>query len=164
MSSRSEAMNPTIRICPRRAGFSLLEVLAVLTIMALVLGAVAFRAGGGLERVRLDALARHVSDELNRTRIEAIRTNRERVFRVDMEARRYGAGRAGHKLPEGVGIRLVTARTETSVDAASGAIRFFPDGTSTGGRVELERQGRVRVVRVDWLTGHVRVEEGRADG
>ncbi|MFW6027396.1 MAG: GspH/FimT family pseudopilin [bacterium] len=149
---------------PRQAGFSLLEVLAVLTLMALVLGAVTFRAGGGLESVRLDALARHVSGELNHARMSAIRENREALFLVDMEARSYGAQEADHALPEGVNIRVVTARGEASPDATLGAIRFFPDGTSTGGRVELRRESRRRAVRVDWLTGHVRVEEGRADG
>lgn len=136
----------------------------MLTIMALVLGAVTLRAGGGLERVRLEALARHVSDELNRARIAAIRTNREAVFLMDLEARRYGAVDADHALPDGVTARLVTAQSETALDNASGVVRFFPDGTSTGGRVELEREGRVRLVRVDWLTGHVRVEEARGDG
>lgn len=156
-------MQAKVRI-RHNAGFSLVEVLAVLTIMALVLGAVSIRMGGGLERVRLDALAREISAELNRARIAAIHTNREALFRVDMETRRFGTPEPDHELPEGVVIRLVTARSETSVDARSGAIRFFPDGTSTGGRLELERKGRMLTVRVDWLTGHVGVEEGRADG
>ena len=149
--------------CSFRAGFSLVEVLAVLTIMALVLGAVTVRMGGGLERVRFDALARHVSDELNLARVTAIRTNREAVFYMDLEARRYGAPQANHSLPGGVIARLVTARTETS-GSTSGAIRFFPDGTSTGGRVELEKDGRVRVIRIDWLTGQTRIEDGKGDG
>jgi general secretion pathway protein H len=153
-------------VCIRRgsrAGFSLLEVLAVLTIMALVLGAVTMRTGGGMERVRLDALARHISDELNRARIAAIRTNRDAVFYIDLESRRYGALKAAHTLPAGITARLTTARTE-AYGGASGAIRFFPDGTSTGGRMELEKDGRVRLIRVDWLTGQVRIEQGRGDG
>ena len=38
-------------------------------------------------------------------------------------------------------------------------IRFFPDGSATGGRVRLARDNRQYVVVVDWLTGSVSLEE-----
>ena len=41
----------------------------------------------------------------------------------------------------------------------TGAIRFFPDGSSTGGRVTLMVGERSYAVDVDWLTGRVRVLE-----
>ena len=72
---------------------------------------------------------------------------------VDTEARSYQApGKEPVELPEGMDVLLTTARSElTSEDA--GGIRFFPDGGSTGGHVELIVSGREYRVDVAWLTG-----------
>jgi hypothetical protein len=40
-----------------------------------------------------------------------------------------------------------------------GQIRFFPDGSSTGGRIGLSRNDRRAAVAVDWLTGLVSVDD-----
>jgi general secretion pathway protein H len=37
----------------------------------------------------------------------------------------------------------------------TGAIRFYPDGGSTGGKVTLSADGRSWTVRVGWLTGDI---------
>ena len=44
-----------------------------------------------------------------------------------------------------------------------GRIRFFPDGSSTGGRVTLTSDERLYHVDVDWLTGQVRVRGAGGD-
>jgi general secretion pathway protein H len=51
-------------------------------------------------------------------------------------------------------ISLVTARSELDTDRV-GKIRFFPDGTSTGGRITLARGERKYGVDINWLTGQV---------
>ncbi len=63
-----------------------------------------------------------------------------------------------HELPEDVDVSLVTARSQ-QLDATSGIIRFFPDGSSTGGRVSLARGSRRYHVDVNWLTGHVTIRD-----
>ena len=40
-----------------------------------------------------------------------------------------------------------------------GGIDFFPDGTSTGGRITLALEGRNRRIDIEWLTGRIRVAE-----
>ncbi len=40
-----------------------------------------------------------------------------------------------------------------------GGIRFYPDGSSTGGRVTLSLEGLQMRVDVEWLTGRVRITE-----
>lgn len=37
----------------------------------------------------------------------------------------------------------------------SGAIRFFPDGISTGGRIILEHDGSGWQIGAQWLTGRI---------
>ncbi|WP_246155916.1 GspH/FimT family pseudopilin [Thiohalocapsa marina] len=62
-------------------------------------------------------------------------------------------GRGG-RLPAGIDIELVAAAAEMQSDRVGG-IRFFPDGTSTGGRVILKRGDSGYQVGVNWLTGRI---------
>ncbi len=64
-------------------------------------------------------------------------------------------------IPTAISIDLVTAETELA-DAESGRIRFFPDGTSTGGTVTLRRGDRAFEVSVDWFDGLVELREANA--
>ena len=62
-------------------------------------------------------------------------------------------------LPERFGYELITARTER-VTAERGRIRFFPEGSSTGGRLTVSNGRESQSVDVDWLTGRVSLGQG----
>ena len=47
------------------------------------------------------------------------------------------------------------AAASEQIDDSQGRVRFFPDGTSTGGRLTLTQNERKYYVVVDWLTGRV---------
>jgi general secretion pathway protein H len=61
-----------------------------------------------------------------------------------------------HHLPRGVEMTLTTTSEQTR-SPAEGTIRFYPDGTSTGGGVTLRQNGHDTQVLVDWLTGKTRI-------
>ena len=63
-------------------------------------------------------------------------------------------GRSEHLvLDKTVKLKMLTARQEANRDG--GAVRFFPNGSSTGGTVILQSDGRSAAIRVDWLTGKI---------
>jgi general secretion pathway protein H len=140
-------------------GFTLIELLAVLSILALVAVFVVPSLGGG-EVLEMKSAARSLAAGLRHTRNQALNNNRSAAMAVDVGKREFrlpGEKRV-RKLPEQIDIVLFTARSEQQ-GQQEGAIRFFPDGSSTGGRVTLSGQ-RVRfLVDVDWLTGKVSVIE-----
>ena len=142
----------------RVQGFTLVEFLAVLLLLATAF-AIALPAltAGSVSEIR--AAARTVAAGLRQTRERAIATNRAVVMRVDVENRRIGMDNRSHQLPKRVRVGLVTARGER-IDGTRGAIRFFPDGSSTGGRVTLATDSRSILVDVDWLTGRVSMRDG----
>ena len=140
-------------------GFTLLELIAVLLILALVAVIVVPSLGGGAA-IELESAARSLAAGLRQTRNHALNDNRSAILALDVDKREFelpGEGRA-RRLPERVDIVLFTARSE-QLGENRGAIRFFPDGSSTGGRITLSVDGMRYLVDVDWLTGRVSVIE-----
>lgn len=141
-------------------GFTLLEVLVVLVIgavmYALVLG-VPFR---GASIADLKSAARSLASGLRQAQSTAMVSRRDALLTVDMETREYIlAGETEPKrLPKDIELKLVTAQSEVTSDTR-GAIRFYPDGSSTGGRITVKAGERQYLVDVDWLTGRVSIAE-----
>jgi general secretion pathway protein H len=143
-----------------RSGFTLIELLIVLLILGLVisLAPAAFqRAVPGLE---IKAAARAMAAAFREGRSMAIRDNREIPVIIDVNARtvRVGVEQSAVRLSPRLGLSLFTGRSEL-IGEGAGQIRFFPDGTSTGGRVTLTTSGSKYNVVVDWLTGVVAIKQ-----
>ena len=139
-------------------GFTLVELLVVLALMGLALTVASPLIANALPGTEMRAAARDVATSLRYARSLAISGNADVTFDVDVEARRFAVSqspRAG-SFPEDAEISLTTARSELS-ETGGGRIRFFPDGTSTGGGVEIVRDKRRFVITVDWLTGRVAI-------
>ena len=139
-------------------GFTLVEVLVVLVIAALVLALVGTSISRSISGAEMRNAARKVAANLRYTRTQAILQKTEQVFIVDADAKTYQAPeRELVELPEEMRVALTTARSELTGENVGG-IRFYPDGGSTGGYVELETDDRIYKVSVAWLTGETIVE------
>ena len=55
-----------------------------------------------------------------------------------------------------LGVSVVVAEEELSAEG-EGAIEFFEDGSSTGGRVVLQSGQQIRRIDVNWVTGEVSI-------
>ena len=125
-------------------------MLVVLTILGMVGAVVLARGPSRSATLEMRAASTTVAGALRLGRSRAIASNRATVVRFDVGrgAVQVG-GDAMRGLPAGVAMAVVTAEGQ--------AIEFLPDGSSSGGRVELAGFGRRTQVGVDWLTGRVSV-------
>ena len=143
-------------------GFSLLEMLLVMVLVAAasLLAVAAF--GGGMRGMALRGGANDLAAQFRFARAVAISSGQAQDVLIDPQARRWeGAkGRSGD-LPDGGEIVFTGAR-EVQPEGGKGAVRFFPDGAATGGRVRLLANGGGWDVDVGWLTGEVRVSRVQA--
>jgi len=82
------------------------------------------------------------------------------VLTLDLAQRRFGVSGDPReiKLPDGVALKLYTAQSEL-LGGATGNIRFFPDGSSTGGAITVSGPKLAYRVNIDWLTGAVAIVE-----
>lgn len=140
------------------AGFTLIEMLAVLAILGSVAAGVTVALRPVRERSLLARSVVTLTDLIARARSAAVRDGRPVLLRFDPEQRTImieGTG-ARASLDTAVTLTLTTAR-EAGIGTDQ-AILFLPDGTGSGGllRLEIAKSGTVaRDLRVSWLTGTV---------
>jgi len=113
----------------------------VLTIVALLLAIVTPTAPRQRADAQLTADAHDIAAALRMTRSRAIVTNQSAVFLIDVDRRLYRpAGGSARNVPQDIRVSLYTSQDEAQ-SAAAGTIRFFPDGSSTGGGIGLAGRG-----------------------
>ena len=141
-------------------GFTLLEILIVLVIGVLLVALVPPLLSGMSGATELRGAARQLAAGLRNARNEAVVRQQEAVLTLDLERRRFGVTGDPREiaLPESVALKLYTAQSEL-LDGTIGGIRFFPDGSSTGGSITVSGPKLAYRVNVDWLTGAVAIVE-----
>jgi general secretion pathway protein H len=145
----------------REQGFTLFEILVVLAIIGLVTAVMAPALFRGLGATQARAAAYEIAAALRQARSEAVAENADVAVVFDLARHAYAVERARPRvLPEGVRMDLYDAQVE-QLDAATGGIRFFPDGSATGGQVTVGDEAARYQVDVDWLTGRISVVEAQ---
>lgn len=147
----------------RSRGFTLIELMVVLVILAGVVGVLTLRFDGALAGMETRSAARDVASALRYARGRAIAGQQETGVAIEVEAREYRLlgldEERRHALGDRIAIDLLTDRTSLLSDN-EGAIRFFPDGSSTGGEIILASEAGRYAITIDWLTGRVRIHDG----
>lgn len=138
------------------AGFTLLELLVVIVIMALGMALVPGMLAPGTDAQSLKIDLRQIVSGLRFARTRSIVLNTPVAMSIDVESRQLVIDNSN----ETGRLHMTTAISLAVADQAwrgshTGAIQFYPDGSSSGGEMLLSNDtARYRVV-VDWLTGEV---------
>jgi general secretion pathway protein H len=142
----------------RQQGFTLLEMVCVLAIIALMAAVLLPVIPRETSRSRLQAYALQAATLLKADRDAAIQHHIDVATLVDAGDRaiRAGASHATLRVPADVRFDAVLPQT-CQRQAALSTIRFFADGTSCGGTIVLSRFEAGFEVRVNWLTGRVEI-------
>ncbi len=131
----------------------------VLAILGLALGLILTHGPMRSRTLQTRSAAAQVARVLRGARGQAIASDRpvEVVFDLAAHGLRVNGGPL-QKLPPQVALSVVASHGQT-LGARLAGFRFEPDGSATGGRVELA-EGDLRLqVGVEWLTGRVRVAD-----
>jgi general secretion pathway protein H len=147
----------------RQRGFTLIEIVVVVGLIALLTAVIAGTVVGGLGGAKVRAASKDLIAALRFTRSQAVVKREAQVLVLDVERRAYKVpGRDWVELPKDMQLAMLTAAQE-QVGEGVAQIRFFPDGSSTGGNIELSRGEAMWRIDVAWLTGEVRLNPASAD-
>ena len=144
-------------------GFTLLELIIVLVISVLGFAAVAVNINSGNSSTRLEAVARDLASALRYAHGQALLTHKPVTVSVDLSANHYTISDREriYDFDEQIEVSLTVAE-EAFSEGESGGIQFFPDGSSTGGRITLEWGKQLRRIDVNWITGAVSLDDRAA--
>lgn len=155
-SGGARSLGSDVAECRRASrGFSLVELLVVLAIIALVLVAIP-NILAGLPGLRFRRAAEDVAATLRGLHEQAIRHQATTEFLLDPVAHSYRTSidPSVHVLTDAVTeVGFTTFATTPGEPMAR--IRFFADGSATGGTIRLARGSVSTSIVVDWLTGRV---------
>jgi general secretion pathway protein H len=141
------------------AGFTLLEMLVVIVILALATAVAMPILARPSDGVRLRATARDLINALRLTRAMAIARNAEIALTIDVDKRSFvSAAIRTQSFGPDIAAELIFAEPERTA-RSSGGFRFFPDGSSSGGDVRLRLRGSEAKICVNWLTGEAQLGE-----
>ncbi len=156
-----------------QVGFTLLELLVVLVLATLMLSLVVPRFAAVVPGVELKSTAQKTASLLRYARSRAMAESR--LIAIELDPQIHGL-RLSHRdapvvLPDSIELTLSDTGSlamgheilpPLSLDASAPgpSIRFYPDGSSSGGSLLLSGpSGRYRI-NVDWLTGRVHIDDG----
>jgi general secretion pathway protein H len=141
-----------------QAGFTLIEIICVLAIVAILAAIVLPAIPLGTSRPRLEAYALETAALLKADHNAAMRRRRQVATIIDAPFRTVRSGASGRavRIPADVTMQTMLA-TRCKNRLAGSTIQYFPSGMSCGGVITLARNGMGYQVRVNWLTGEVEV-------
>lgn len=137
-------------------GFSLLELMIVVAIMALTVAVAASSLGRSSTAARLHPLAVRIAADLKLARADAMALNRpvDVAFEANSHAYRVSTARQPVVLPASIGYTFTPAPEFQRLTDADRLV-FYPDGSSTGAELTLADGPVAVTLVVDWLTGAV---------
>ncbi len=141
-------------------GFTLIEVLVVMVMIAVLAGLVATGMSDSLRKAKIRAVSKNLVSAMRYTRGQAVVKHEQKTITFNVEEKTYQAPRKKVvHIPDEIDINVYTADSEVA-DETTGSIRFFSDGSSTGGWVKLTHKNKIWKINVNWLTGEIAMIEG----
>ena len=141
---------------PRReqCAFTLVEMMVAMAIVGLLMAVTVPGSIRMYESIQYRQVVRDVLTTLGSARQLAVDRGRAQDVAFDPDRRQVSLGDDIQQLPDGFELTVTTASEVNRQNV--GVIRFYPEGSSTGGDVDIASPtGRGVRISVDWLMGGV---------
>lgn len=146
-----------------RSGFTLIEFLVTMVILATVLGTVGSTMARRENRITPLMSAEAMQSMLFQARSDAILKGRNALFTIDAGNKRYvyPQGARPVQLPDDLELRMIAGAEFTDPDGRTYYLVFRPDGSSSGAEILLRNAAGAQArIEVNWLTGLPRLKVG----
>ena len=150
----------------------MLELLAVVFIIALFSGLLSVRLGSFLSGGDLRLATRMIIGEVSRLRGVAAHTHREQVLDLDIDKNRFYSfdplvsGKTTEKrdLPAGITLADVVILSKGKIQGGEARIRFFPNGCVDRSLIHLRNENdKAYTLEINPLTGQIKIHDAYVD-
>jgi general secretion pathway protein H len=141
-------------------GFTLIEMIVVMVVLALIAGLVIARGPMRSPTLEVRQAATSLQLALRGARSQAISSDHTVAVAIDPTGHSVRTGNASPLLLP-ASVALTVAVPGMARPQQGGVIRFRPDGSSSGGNIILAANALRKQVTVDWLTGRTRIADAR---
>ncbi len=136
----------------RKNGFTLVEVLVVLTIVSLVVGSITYVAFNTKQDVR--SVSREIVQSIKLTQQRSIRDDRSYQIEIDIAENVISFQDSKVDIPKNISLTVKTAASQVIEKDVVG-MTFYPDASSTGGAIVLESGDERYEITVVWISGKI---------
>ncbi|MEH6593519.1 MAG: prepilin-type N-terminal cleavage/methylation domain-containing protein [Halioglobus sp.] len=146
----------------RADGFTMLELLVAISIAALLLAVTVPATSKLYESMQYRSAVRDAITLFASARYKAINSGRAQDVQINPETGEMRLNDTIKRLPEKMRLSVQSARELNREN--TGVIRFYPEGGSSGGGVDIETPtGNGVKISVDWLVGSVSQQKYAVD-
>jgi prepilin-type N-terminal cleavage/methylation domain-containing protein len=143
------------------SGFTLLELLIVIALIAMVAATGSIWLPDAVDRLVLVHAENQIEQELMRVAFEARRTGRDLTVRINTATDRLIVADPDKTIRVDRRIKAAwVAAAESGSVKDQGSIVYFGSGGASGGQLSLECGKAHSQITIDWLTGIVHEREG----
>lgn len=139
-------------------GFTLIELTVVLLIVVLGFSVIGSNISSGNQSSQLKALTRDLASALRYARGQALISHDEIIVAINLAENTYQVSNRDkvYHFSDEIEVTLVIAQDEFKDDEV-GQLRFYADGSSSGGRITIEWGALVNIIDVNWLSGKIAI-------
>ncbi|MCG7918133.1 MAG: prepilin-type N-terminal cleavage/methylation domain-containing protein [Candidatus Thiodiazotropha taylori] len=138
-------------------GFTLIELMLVLVLMAMMFTLTPPLMHKAFPALKLKAAARDLVQEIRFVQQSAIISGSESKISFQLQTDQYQSDLVNQgevrQLPDGISFIAETSANRQQILV----LHFYPDGSSSGGLIQLGNKSRGFVITVDWLTSRVEI-------
>jgi general secretion pathway protein H len=142
---------------PGNDGFTLIEMMLVLVILGMIYALAPPLFNKAFPALKLKAVTRDLVQEIRYVQQNAITTGLPTTMHFELSGDRYQSAQinagALRQLPEG--LHFFHPPGDPSRQILE--LRFYPDGSASGGEIRIEAGARGYTIQVDWLTSQVEI-------
>lgn len=144
---------------PAVAGYTLMELLIVIAVIAMVIVALPLMYAQWRPTVEAKVAVQSLTEAFRAARVTAITENQETSVVIDLSGRTYSvaAEAVPRRFDDEVALTIHDPKCLESATVAK--IRFFADGGSSGCDMTITAGRRSYRIAVQWLTGRVSVDD-----
>lgn len=142
----------------RVKGFSLLELVMVMALIAVVL-LVLLPRWSAPGKGTMNATVHELVNALEECKLQAMASGKPQTFTWNPTSRQWHTATRQGNIPEPIEVSLIYAKQANPMGQEP-TIEFSPNGRSTGARFSLRHEQQQRILDIDWLTAQVQVKVG----